>query len=345
MAVNFANVLSKNISFSGLITTRKEGELKSQLSEDVDYFFLKKKSNYDLSAFLRFRKYVCAKKITFIHAHSSSFFWAVLLKFTLFRVKVIWHDHYGNRVNDEGFKNITLCFFSFFFSHIIAVNVELRDWALSKMFTKRIVFIPNFILKKSKNISDINSKTFLKGDKEKRIVLLANLKSPKNHINFLKAFKMSEIYKNGWTLHFIGKDFSNEYSQVLKDFILFNNLTTKVFFYGSCNDVRNILKQCKVGALSSTFEGFPVTLLEYANANLFVISTNVGYCSTLVNDNVDGLLFLPKNTNSIVTSLKKLNELSDENISQISSRFNIKIATQYDEEVVINEYLRFIQNE
>lgn len=43
MAVNYANALSGKISFSGLVVTRKEGDLRSKIDKKVDYLFLNKK--------------------------------------------------------------------------------------------------------------------------------------------------------------------------------------------------------------------------------------------------------------------------------------------------------------
>lgn len=80
--------------------------------------------------------------------------------------------------------------------------------------------------------------------------------------------------------------------------------------YGSRSDIQYILSQATVGVLASTNEGFPVTLLEYALASLPVISTNVGYCSEIINDGVNGLLFDPLNESQVKKSLKKLLETS-----------------------------------
>ena len=59
-----------------------------------------------------------------------------------------------------------------------------------------------------------------------------------------------------------------------------------IFIYGTCTDVNNILKQASVGILVSSYEGFPVTLLEYGMAGLTVICTNVGYCNSIVQNDV-----------------------------------------------------------
>ena len=53
MAVNYANVLSEKTEFSGLIASRKEGLIISELIDGVSYLFLKKKKKIDVKAVFR----------------------------------------------------------------------------------------------------------------------------------------------------------------------------------------------------------------------------------------------------------------------------------------------------
>ena len=57
MAINYANALSKRIAFTGLVSTRAEGHLKSQLSDSVSYLFLINKKTLDFSDAFRLKKY------------------------------------------------------------------------------------------------------------------------------------------------------------------------------------------------------------------------------------------------------------------------------------------------
>ena len=41
MAINYANALAETIEFSGIVATRKEGNLKLQIHSKVHYLFLK----------------------------------------------------------------------------------------------------------------------------------------------------------------------------------------------------------------------------------------------------------------------------------------------------------------
>jgi glycosyltransferase involved in cell wall biosynthesis len=302
MALNFANALSEKVSMSALVASRLEGVLKNELAEKVSYLFLNKKSTLDLKSVLRLRSFVQKNKISIVHAHGTSFFLAFFLKLIYPKIKIIWHEHYGARVHQSRLDNLTLLFSSFFFSSVFVVNHQLEAWVKKNLFLKKVYYIPNFAT--SEQVHE--NTTFLRGTYEKRIVCLANLKDPKNHIAVLTAFKKIKLKELGWSLHLIGKDYNDNYSILLKDFIRENNLENSIFIYGSKNDVQHILAQATIGILASTAEGFPVTLLEYGLARLPVVCTNVGFCSEIIKDNSSGLLFDPSDNLQIQNQLLKM---------------------------------------
>jgi glycosyltransferase involved in cell wall biosynthesis len=302
MAVNFANALSEKIPMSALVATRQEGILKNELDEKVPYLFLDKKSTIDLKSIFRLRSFVQKNKINIVHAHGTSFFLAFLLKLIYPKIKIIWHEHYGARVHQSRMDNLTLLFSSYFFSSVFVVNHQLEVWVKKNLFPTKVYYIPNFATSDQVH----KNTTFLSGNDEKRIVCLANLKNPKNHFAVLTAFKKIKLDDLGWTLHLIGKDYNDNYSILLKDFIKENNLENSIFIYGSKNDVQHILAQASIGILASTAEGFPVTLLEYGLAKLPVVCTNVGFCSEIIKDNSSGLLFDPSDNLQMQNQLLKM---------------------------------------
>ncbi len=337
MAVTIANGLLDEVGYSGLVTTRLEGGLRTTINQKVGYAFLNKKKAIDFSALLRLRTFVKINKVNTIHAHGSSYFFAVLLKLTMPSVRIFWHDHFGNRVkSQEGY--FLLRFFSIFFNGVFTVNEALKDWAQKKLWVKYVDFLSNFTSESEDEIPV----TFLKGTPNKRIVFLANLHAPKNHILALKAFLNSKIASQDWTLHLIGKDKQDDYSQELKNFIHQNNLQEAVFIYGSCNDVKSILGQAKVGVLVSSYEGFPVTLLEYAMAELIVISTDVGYCNTIIQNNKTGYL-IPSDNNELLTEafIKLANE-SHKN-DTLAKNLNTFVKNNYAPEKVIQKIIAAYQ--
>ena len=104
----------------------------------------------------------------------------------------------------------------------------------------------------------------------------------------------------------IGKEYNDLYFNDLKAFRNINNLQNAVFIYGIQNDIQHILSQATIGILSSTDEGFPLSLLEYGLAKLPVVSTNVGYCPEIIKDNFTGLLFDPLDNLQLQEQLKKM---------------------------------------
>lgn len=333
MAVTIANTFGNELPFSGLVVTRSEGSLKDSINSKIDYLFLKKVRALDFFALFSLRKFIKNNKVSVVHAHGSSYFFAVLLKLTIPSIKIFWHDHFGNRV-EKSKANLPIKIASYFFSGVFTVNQELQNWALKHLKTNNIHFIPNYIEEKATE----KAVTFLKGEKGKRIVLLANLRTPKNHLLALAAFSQSKIASLGWTLHFIGKDKSDEYSNNLKEKIIAENLTEAVFIYGSCTDVQHILNQSNVGLLTSTYEGFPVTLLEYGRANIFVICSNVGYCSQIIRNNETGICFESEDENALVHVLKQITNKPFEN-ERLAFNLNIFVTQNYSAKQVIDKML------
>lgn len=338
MAVNYANALAEKIEFSGLVATRAEGGLKMQLDSKVVYLFLNKKAILDVPAILRLRNYLKTNGVAVIHAHSSSFFLAVLVKIIYPTIKIVWHDHNGNRLRLPSIDNRRIIKLSSFFSGAIACNTDLERWAKEHLKTQKILYLPNFasIREQSENV------TFLKGVAGKRIVCLANLRMPKNHLVLLKVFAQSKALQSGWTLHLVGKDNGDSYASELREFIIEEGLAQNVFIYGSCTDVSFILQQSDIGVLLSTYEGFPVTLLEYGLASLCVLSTNVGYCHEVIIDEVNGFLVTPTNTNQILIKLNLLTEnktLRD----KFSVNLNSFVTERFSEKAVIDRAIDFFE--
>lgn len=78
----------------------------------------------------KLKTYIVKNNIDTIHAHSTSFFTATIIKWWLPSVKLVWHDHYGNAEDLENRKFGILRKCSIFFNGIISVNDDLRLWLL-----------------------------------------------------------------------------------------------------------------------------------------------------------------------------------------------------------------------
>lgn len=298
VAVNIANALVPNVEASFLCATRQEGLLKEGLSHAVGYLFLNKTKTIDFKAIKTLSQFVKTNNITIIHAHSTSFFLATILKLRHKNLKLVWHDHYGKSeyLDQRPFKVLKIC--ASYFSHIFSVNTTLEAWATQHLKTKGVSYLPNFAVPDT-----TTAQTVLKGDANKRIIHLANLRPQKDHFTLLEAFSKTIKRHPDWTLHCVGKHFKNEYSAKVFQHIKKLNLTNRVFFYGSKPDVTHIIKQCSIAVLPSKSEGLPIALLEYGLNKMPVIATDVGNCKAVIPSKNHGLLIEPEREDALSNAI------------------------------------------
>lgn len=339
MAVNYANALANRIEFSGLVVTRKEGPLLTQVGNKVSYLYLNKKGTIDWKALFTLRKFALENKAEVIHAHSTSFFLAFLLKLSCPSLILIWHDHYGDSEFLSKRPSLALRMTLPFFDGIIAVNQNLKIWAEQKMHFKNVVYLPNFPSVEH----NVSENTVLKGIQGKRIVSLANLRVQKNHFLLLEVAKKVQISHPAWTFHLVGKDFGDDYSREIKNLVLEFNLENNVFIYGSKQDVGNILEQSTIAVLASKSEGLPLAILEYGCYAKPVVVTNVGEIPLLVQDGINGFMVETERVQLFYDSLVKLmeNETLQDNFGRALQE---TIHTNYSEKSVINQYLEWLVN-
>lgn len=339
MAVNYANALSREIEFSGLITSRKEGLLLNQIDKNVSYLFLKKKRRIDYQAVFRLRKYLKNNNIDVVHAHSSSFFIAILVKLTLLRIKIIWHDHYGISQDLPSRKNLSLKIGSLFFTGIISVNTALKDWARSYLFCSNIIYFPNFIV----DSPLLNEKQVLKGFSGKRIVCLANLRPQKNHDLLIDVANLINNKFPDWTFHLFGKDFYDSYSKRLKEKVNDLKLDKTVFFYGTTDNVRSVLNQCQIAVLPSLSEGLPLAILEYGLFKLPVVATNVGEISKIIVSEKEGIIVESNDLNEFALAVEKF--IMDEKCrEEMGLNLYNKVQLNFSVTIIIKEYTLWLKS-
>ncbi len=338
VAVNIANALSTQIDQSFLCATRKEGLLKEKILPQVNYLFLHKKRTIDYKATTTLLKYIKTNSIDLIHAHSSSFFLAVLIKLCRPKTKIIWHDHYGNSDFLQQRSTTLLRLSVTCFSHIFCVNKALVLWAKQSLKAKCVSFLPNFAVKQS-----IQGTTVLAGVEGKRILCLANLRPQKDHENLFKAFKIVSMADSEWTLHCVGKDFKDAHSHHIFNQIDTLALQGRVFFYGSQPDTENIISQAGIGVLASASEGLPLALLEYGLGKLPVVATDVGDCAAVIQDEGLGQLVPKDNPEALAQALLLYLE-NDTLRDRVGHNLYTQVTTTFSEQSVIKTIMSYYQN-
>jgi len=334
MAVQIANGLSKEIEFSGLISTRAKGILETQIDRNVNYFFLKKKCVLDIEAIYRLFRYITRNRINIIHAHSTSYFLATLVKILKQDVKIIWHDHYGNSSFLKNRPSFFLKLCSNFFTTIISVNNVLKDWAEEKLNCKKVIFLENFI--ENKIIVKKEEKSIF------TILHLANLRPQKDHLTSLKAIKL--LNEKGFKIKvdYVGDtNLDKEYYKSLLQYVEKNDLSSIVKFHGSCSDINRFLEIANLGILTSISEGLPLSLLEYALAKLPVVVTDVGQCTEVVGKS--GTTVDVSDPEGLACAIMKY--YNDKKLSSIhGTNFQIETQRRFNQKSILRELIDIYYN-
>ncbi|MBN1118683.1 MAG: glycosyltransferase family 4 protein [Bacteroidales bacterium] len=340
MAVNISNVLADNGYEVWLCASRTGGALEHFVDKKVNYLQLAKKHGLDIAAFFRLVKLIRKNKITLIHAHSSSVFWAVAAKVFCPGVKVIWHDHLGKRIDEDKFNRIIIIISSWI-NAVIAVNDSLKAWSQKKLNVpdSKIVFINNFPLLREAHAEEIKENETL------QIVCLANLRWQKDHITLIKAI---EIIANIPTIQpfkvvLAGLYYNDEYFEMVKSLINKKQLTKYFEITGSVNNTASLLYNSDIGILSSVSEGLPVSLLEYGLAGLPVVVTNVGQCAEVMEYGNAGLVVPPENPDEMASALLQLIQNADKR-ALLGAKFKERVVNNYGAMKFLVQYEALLKN-
>ena len=340
MAINYANALSQQIDFSGIVATRKEGSLKSHILPEVPFLCLNKRFAADIKAIYKLKMHCKKNDITLVHAHGTSYFTAFLLKLMHPKIGIIWHEHAGARGSEQLMRNKALWVCSQFFAGIIVVNHTLENWCKTVINFKQVLYLPNFTLLDTTE----QRVTFLKGTNSKRILCLANLRHPKNHRLLIEvAVKLKNVYPD-WTFHLVGKDSNDAYSNEIKAMIAKHQLENTVYIYGLREDIHHIIGQANIGVITSLSEGLPVALLEYGLHSKAVVTTAVGEIPLMISNGVNGNIVPSDAKDLFYKALLSL--VQDVTLTaKIGNALHQTILENHSEQAIIAKYLQWIKTD
>lgn len=337
MAVSYANSLVGEIETSYLCCTRSEGLLNNTLDPEVEYLFLGKKNSLDFKAFDRLRKFIKQEGINIVHAHSSSFFLAGLVKISGLDCKVVWHVHNGASKNLMLIETKIQSFFSAFFQGIITVNSSLKKWAEEEMNCSKVIEIKNFVPEEplARYDKPLGGETCAF-----KIICVANLRPQKDHINLLEAFELLD-HRQPFSLHLIGENPGDEYSKKVFKHIEESPVKNKIFYYGVQLCVLDLLRKANLAILASRYEGLPVALLEYGIAGLPIVATNLEQYKKVIGEN--GIVVPPANQKALSKAISFYYRNQPKMLSDAID-FQKKIRNNYSANSVLPIIINFYKN-
>lgn len=291
-----------------LVLNKDEIGLKKQFEERGIKIIIGKYNNpYNINNIYEIRRVI--KNYLIIHIHHfpcqlyASIAFSSLQGFKNKAVLITTeHSTYNNR---RKFPVLSLLdrFFYKKYDKIICISsqteIELKKWLSFPSLEKKIITIRNGInIEKFANAKNILAKTIEISSENNYIVMVGRFEPPKDQITVIKALKLCPKSTH---LIFIG---SGKTMEVCKKETAINHLTNRVHFIGNSTNVAGIIKGCKIGILSTQWEGFGLVAAEYMAAGIPAVVSNVEGLKEVSNDN--DLLFAPGDYQQLSSILNKL---------------------------------------
>ncbi len=159
---------------------------------------------------------------------------------------------------------------------------------------------------------------------------IGNVRAPKGYDVLLKA--AAEVCSKNTAVQFViaGDTSGSVYPQVaaLSDRL---KLSERVHFLGLRGDVKNILSALDVYVLSSTTEGFSLSLIEAMASGRAIVATRSGGPQTLIADELTGILVPPNDEGALARGLLRLlddaelrTRLGKAASASVSARFSVE---------------------
>lgn len=175
-------------------------------------------------------------------------------------------------------------------------------------------------------------------------LLISRLITDKGILDYIGAVK--SLQKAGFKARFqILGHMDPEHKRGIKTHVIREWIENNIIEYlGTTRDVRKFIERADCIVLPSYREGTPRTLLEAASSGKPIIATDVPGCNHVVINNFNGLLCRMKDFADLAAKMRKLEAFPDEKLKEFGRQGRLKMEAEYDENLVINKYLRALES-
>lgn len=176
-----------------------------------------------------------------------------------------------------------------------------------------------------------------------KFLLIARLLKDKGIYEYIEAGRLIKSKYNNVDLLILGDiDKGNPSTISMSNINIFEEEGI-IKYLGTSHDVRKEIAEADCIVLPSYREGTSRVLLESASMGKPIITTDVPGCNNIVEDGVNGFLCKPKDSRDLADKMIKMINLSEEERIEMGRRGREKVIKEFDERIVIEEYLRAIE--
>ncbi|MBV4312194.1 glycosyltransferase family 4 protein [Bacteroides thetaiotaomicron] len=291
---------------------------------------------YNPGNILEIRKYLSSYTLVHVHLFPTQLY--VALAYILLPLEkrpiivTTEHNTYNNRR-----KYFCLRFLDRFFyrkyAKIICISkqaeINLKKWLGNKFPQDLIITVANGInITRFANALSTLDKIVPVDETRDYLVMVGRFEKQKDQLTLIRALKFCSPNVH---LILIG---TGPTMQFCKEEVSLLNLSLRVHFVGYSNNVAGLLKGCKIGVLSTHWDGFGLAAVEYMAAGIPVLASDVEGLRDVVGRN--DLLFESGNARDLSVKINEL--LSSDDYYQEINDYLMKNAEKYSAERMAKDY-------
>jgi len=286
-----------------------EPELRELREAGVEFVGLRRRSRLDVSPWRRLVGWARAHRIDVLHSHKiGSNIWGALLVPLMPRPVFVAHEHTWSYEGNLPRRLLDRHLIAHRADAFVAVSREDRQrmTSIEGIAPAKTRFVPNGIpdLPAPTPGRDVRAELGI-GPAQHLVGVVAALRPQKALEVMVRAVPALRARVPGAVVVFAGGSAPGE-EERLRALAGELGVAEATRFLGVRTDVPDLVAAFDVAALSSDFEGSPLSVLEYMEGARPVVATRVGGVPDLVEDGVTGLLVPPRDPAALATALAEL---------------------------------------
>lgn len=318
-----------------IVCFRRVDEGRIDIPKSLHVHSFNKKIGFSFKLIFQVLSYLISEKPDVVNCHLTAVFPYVILPIIYLRKIKFFFTIHNEPLEEEPRKivrSIRTLLCNRGLLHFITISNLIHKHFCELYKVKNVTRINNGRCEIHKSLLYHNVKVEI--DKLKKnsstivLIAVARLSPQKNYPLMLGA--MSHLSSENIILIILGRG----------DFHQFDNICpSNVFFLGGKNNVVDYLSCADAFCMSSSFEGFPISIIEAMSVGLPIISTNVGGISDVVIEGENGFLCDSQDVSDYVSTIKNFLSSSKDELNRISLKNKHDFKTLYSIEICAQSYI------
>ena len=342
MVVNLANEMSKShdVSVLTIFKPRETDICFKRLSGNIKTLTLgKNKPGISLSLLLGIIRLFLRNQYDVVHL--NGFFYYYFLAVILFHHKTkFFYTVHNDAVQENCLWDrylIWLKKFCFKYGWMYAITISnTSQKSFMDLYHADNTLIYNGVPKPNCKTIDVSQYKFT--DNTRIILNPARISVQKNQLMLCRV--VTRLLNEGYDccLLIAGSNDDRRIFSTLEPFFC-----ERIVYLGERNDAVDIMNSVDAMALSSGWEGMPVTLVESLSVGCVPICTPVGGICDVVKDNQNGILSSDTSEEAYYLAMKRFLEMKQSKLDEMRNRCRIDFS-KYDIEMTAKEYINLFRS-